>query len=396
MSKITQYSRISHHTITGSMSATFSVPLSEDFTDGTWNVRDLSLSEIGVNEDSKKAYIRINDEVKEIQLAGGTSSSEPLSTVLAAGNTTGLNNIIVNSPYKIKTEDTGYIQFGDGTIGGTNSIVISNGNNGVTTPIANLTVSGTDAYISANATDIVSTNIDSMAVDPSGVGFGTGFRSYRLGTGQSSQTFIPTQIDMSVTDNVLNNTIFTQVDDGFSLSATDGTNTATSEINKSFLNLTYTDSIFSNLIEITDNKVNISTFDGVVETSILIGTNYKIVTTIKDLSVVKSADLVQTINNTTTTLLTSIGAFISSAIYFKAYVTAVDTTLTNVYGAELFGVFKNNVGVITQISTTDKVEKTSFITATSDIDTDGTNIRVRVTGELLTTINWEVRVEYNT
>ena len=77
MSKITQYSRLSHHTLSGSASATFSVPPSEDFTDGTWNVNgtELALSEIGINEDSKKAYIRINDEIKEIQFTGATGGS---------------------------------------------------------------------------------------------------------------------------------------------------------------------------------------------------------------------------------------------------------------------------------------------------------------------------------
>jgi hypothetical protein len=78
MAKITQYSRISHHTITGSASAVYTIPASEDFTDGTWKVTDLALSEIGINEDAKTAYIRINDEIKEFgwygSSGGGTGS----------------------------------------------------------------------------------------------------------------------------------------------------------------------------------------------------------------------------------------------------------------------------------------------------------------------------------
>ena len=77
MAKITQYSRISHHTITGTSSnyATFSVPSSEDFTDGTWTVTDLAISEIGINEYDYKAYIRINDTIKEFAWSGSTSST---------------------------------------------------------------------------------------------------------------------------------------------------------------------------------------------------------------------------------------------------------------------------------------------------------------------------------
>ena len=103
MSKITQYSRLSHHTLSGSASATFSVPPSEDFTDGTWNVNgtELALSEIGVNEDSKKAYIRINDEIKEIQFTGVTASASSLEDTLVVGNTTGANNIIVDNSSEI-------------------------------------------------------------------------------------------------------------------------------------------------------------------------------------------------------------------------------------------------------------------------------------------------------
>jgi len=70
MGLIKQYSRISHHTLsqanisTGDV-APFTVPLSEDFTDGTWTARDLALSEIGVVEDEKRVYIRINNEIRE-------------------------------------------------------------------------------------------------------------------------------------------------------------------------------------------------------------------------------------------------------------------------------------------------------------------------------------------
>lgn len=67
MSIISQYSRVSHHTVTYTGitgTTTFTVPSSEDFTDGSWDVYDLCRSEIGVDEDRKRAFIRIGNEVK--------------------------------------------------------------------------------------------------------------------------------------------------------------------------------------------------------------------------------------------------------------------------------------------------------------------------------------------
>lgn len=99
MAKITQQSRLSHHTIAGvgASGLTFSVPSSEDFTDGSWSIYDLALSEIGVNEYDKRVYIRIDDEIKELQLAGSTQSGETLSQTLVNGNTTGGNDIVISN-----------------------------------------------------------------------------------------------------------------------------------------------------------------------------------------------------------------------------------------------------------------------------------------------------------
>lgn len=83
MAKITQYSRISHHTIYGLTGGTFSVPSSEDFTDGTWTIYDLALSEIGVNETDKKAYMRVDDEIKEFAWVKGTASGATNSIITA-------------------------------------------------------------------------------------------------------------------------------------------------------------------------------------------------------------------------------------------------------------------------------------------------------------------------
>ena len=71
MSLITQYSRISHHTITPS-GTTFTVPSQEDFTSSTspWTTTDLALSEFGVNEADNKLYVRIGTHINEVFLNG--------------------------------------------------------------------------------------------------------------------------------------------------------------------------------------------------------------------------------------------------------------------------------------------------------------------------------------
>jgi hypothetical protein len=69
-------------------------------------------------------------------------------------------------------------------------------------------------------------------------------------------------------------------------------------------------------------------------------------------------------------------------------------TITKTGGTWTDSVFKSVGGVVTQISTLDKSEKTDFATATTDIVISGTNIIIEVTGEAATTIKWVTRFNY--
>jgi hypothetical protein len=60
----TSYSRIKHHSITST--ASFSVPVSNNFTDGTWASTDLVTNEIGVNEANQSVWIRIGNDIYQI------------------------------------------------------------------------------------------------------------------------------------------------------------------------------------------------------------------------------------------------------------------------------------------------------------------------------------------
>jgi len=113
MGLVTQYSRLLHHTITGASGSTFSVPASEDFTDGSWTVYDLNLSEIGVNETDEKAYIRIGSGIKEFQFTGGTGGGQSLSQVLAVGDFAGTYSIRMGSGKIISTNNISSLTLSD-------------------------------------------------------------------------------------------------------------------------------------------------------------------------------------------------------------------------------------------------------------------------------------------
>lgn len=94
------YSRFEFHTLSGLPGATFSVPTQEDFTlsgTGSWTINDLCLSEIGVNEDDEKAYIRIAGNIKEFQFVGTGSNAGSLEQTLAIGNDSGTYSIMMGT-----------------------------------------------------------------------------------------------------------------------------------------------------------------------------------------------------------------------------------------------------------------------------------------------------------
>jgi hypothetical protein len=306
MSKIVQYSRISHHTIGGTASSglTFSTPLSEDFTDGSWTNFDLALSEIGVNEQDKRVYIRIDDEIKELQLAGSTFSGDTLAQVLSNGNTTDGENIIMNA----------------------SSVLLSG--------------SGETLTLFSD------TNIYSIK--------------------QSSPGGPLQSVDIGTSDSV-------------SILSTDSSNYS-SEIKVA------TNSVYLKSLDIPTNDFYTLKVekDGIKHTSDVM--NEPVV---YSLGFIGTANATPDITNTI-----DVSGFSGSVITVDGIVTAQGTLTGKGYGAKLFATFKYYGGTLSQISTTDKAEKTDFATATSNITTSGTNIIVQVTGEAATNINWWTRINY--
>jgi hypothetical protein len=109
--------------------------------------------------------------------------------------------------------------------------------------------------------------------------------------------------------------------------------------------------------------------------------------TVDNLPLPSSAS-VQTTNGATTSIATlTMGTY--SVYSVEAVVSGHDSTNDLAYGSQLFAVFTKNGSTVTQISTTDTYEKSSFTTATSHIYLDG-DIDIVVIGESSKTINWVV------
>jgi hypothetical protein len=100
MGIISQYSRVSHHTLTQtnvSPQVDFTVPISEDFTDGSWTATDLALSEFGIKEDTKELFIRIGDEIKQVGLDAAPGSPYNSIQFNSAGSFAGSSNMLYDN-----------------------------------------------------------------------------------------------------------------------------------------------------------------------------------------------------------------------------------------------------------------------------------------------------------
>lgn len=505
MAKITQYSRISHHTIAGSASAglTFSVPAQEDFTDGSWTPYDLALSEIGVNEQDERVFIRIDDIIKEfafigasgVGFTGGSGScisdfytqnifacdgqlinlqaadtietfvdntsdgtqfliSAGYSTVLLRANNnpqTYTNQVSlgssIGSAVEISSTDTSTNESGQINVLSDN-IKLRIQDIGVL-DATEISLSLTSSYWEQadgtnyrNAIDFNTTDMLFKAEDISNIKYGelqlthtvTYFSHYNNGLlsyiqAQDNTIDIQTQGGGALNQismDTPNSIITVGSTDGFTVSSlttrptrvvmtsadisTTLTNTITAETSKITL-ISEDTSLITQPSKVEINPTQIDIFApsnctiGGSTNKISIGNQqiifedfaggvvYDGLLTNGEPNVYKQGEINTT--NNTPTLLSSIGFGITnSVITIEAVVNGWGATNSKAYGAKLFGTFKNAGGTVTQLSTTDKSEKTDFSTATSDFNISGTDINVRVTGEASTDINWVSRFNY--
>ena len=430
-------------TIKGSASAglTFSIPAQEDFTDGSWTPYDLALSEIGVNEEDKKVYIRINDEIKEFGLYGSGSTlgvTPSWGQVLSVGNTSDGNDIIMNSASQI--------------LSGTGEILTAFSDTGIdissddTFYQQNLTFNPLSGTLYMSTTENVSGDFAQFAAD-----IQTQFISMETFTSPNISkvelTSSAPDAKMFITDAVVYSEISLQPNlntwnqsigatytavismtpfSGILIDCQDQTSGfAQAQVQiepNNFISLGHYNaagdltcellqagqfsvqtndsgsSNWSNIISSGSQSIQLKQSDGV-------GGNFHELKVEKDglkhnwnggvRPVVYSLEAIQTLNATPTTMFAlDVTGFSGSVITMDGIVSAYGATNSKAYGAKLFATFKYFSGTLAQISTTDKSEKTDFTTATSDFTTSGTDIIIEVTGEASTDINWITRFNY--
>lgn len=390
MAKITQYSRLTHHTITGSASATFSVPPQEDFTAGDWSILDLAISEIGVNEDAEKAFIRTGGTIKEIKFVGATAGTETLATTLLIGNNTGASDIIIDSNQVIRnpsslTPDDAIISLGDTarpneirlksedlSTGQLAQIVMDNNATG---GVVNITTSDPSTTI---------TGLLNIGSDP------TTAVLYSLDDGVGSSIIIQTELV----------NLFSAPAPALTTIVSDGVSTSISTLRNGISDHTCDDGIEKTQIVVAPKLFEVRQFD---IATLSLRTELKVEDDNISLETLNSLDPVsiQQIRNLRTTTQTTDATpttvftipFLAGASNINCKVKCSDAAITQGYAANLFAGFIFDGTTVTQLSTTDKVEKTTLVGATSDISFTGTDLIISVTGLAATTISWIINLE---
>lgn len=361
------YTRLSHHTITGG--GTFSVPSTEDFTvPGNWDQYDLALSEIGVDELGQRVYIRMGATISEFSM-GGSASSETLAQTLVLGNITGGTDIVMTSGDEISSS------LGDSTLNlDTSADITSTGKIALISPI-NIVLQSTTTKLNIQPNKI----------------------KFDYGSG-NEYTFpvIDGQLDQyMITDGVGQLSWATASPGGETLAQTLvlGNDTGGTDI---IMGTGSTINSFDNTaqVQLLSGQVNI--YNTGSSDAIVVGTN-SVTVSYTDFALIGQTRTQDSNTSTSDATVTTIDTYDFSTqdktYVFKAYVRGIQTDGSNGYYGELMSIIRNDGGTLNQISTVDVTEKTDFTTTTSTIDFSGNDVRVRVTGEAATNINWWCKYE---
>ena len=119
-----QSARVKHHTVT--TTGSFTVPASEDFTDGSWDKWDLAKSEIGVNTADVEAFMRITGTIREFAMVH--NSPEVIQVAVtdeSTALTTGSAKLKFRMPFKMELTEVRASLNGAGSTSGTTTIDIN-------------------------------------------------------------------------------------------------------------------------------------------------------------------------------------------------------------------------------------------------------------------------------
>ena len=257
------------------------------------------------------------------------------------------------------------------------------------------------------AIDSTTTNYtDVFSIDPSYVGgLGTGLKSTNNTTGEYIQySHGPTLYRIFADDTIPTfQTLYQQKNTDINITATNQSTNFGQDISISpiLTRFTNTDTNTAQFTRIDQTPLDItltSDLGGVSSTILSEYDKITLETSKPDINPI----LVQAVRyyaytaTTTNAVATTIFQFPTTTtkiFNLKCKVKGLKSNYTSGYVGDLFAGFRNNAGTLSQIGTTDKIQKSDFTTATSSISVSGTNIIVQVTGEAATTINWTIQIE---
>lgn len=415
----TQYSRplVKRSGITGTMPT---IPASLDIN--TFLNTDIIEGEMFYNIPDNKLYISDGSAINVIATTPGTGGFG-LAATLLNGNTTSGNNIVMsNGDFITSASGSAELQLNNANVilksftgsasaefsaASASAIGMSYTNSGVNyaSVYANTSSSSLAYTDSINKFNSVSLGLDSLLITMSDSSLMTSdtqmsftstgmtafaatnmsFKSGTIGlTGVNELNLSSLAIGMTATGSfnvsVFNQQFIDMNDTEFDMVSSDTSYTSKVQLGQGggiCVNLNNT-----NLISGTATSLKI-TYDGIQHTK-------------HNITEPLVYDLVAgvTTNTTQTTIYTIDLGFTGACVAVDGIVTGSGTGTTGGYGATLFAAFKNTAGVVAQLGTTDKSEKTNYSTATSNISVTGTNVVLTVTGEASTTITWVARLNY--
>jgi hypothetical protein len=378
-------------------------------TDGTKSAQIMGNGN-SISNGTTNAFIFGDNNTIELDLSNTGSTATTLSNIFLLGN-----NVVASSGNTLYTDNI-YMSSGS-TINGfpisgvtnpTLSQVLTNGNTTGTNDIVISTTQKIDSYggLSSIEMDKVGTEgvfaiATNVTGDYSKLTLNQSSADATIEAANISGEFSLIQITPSYIQNVVSDSLNYQgtveMEYNSGINSLNTTLQTTSLTGSSFgeIKLTTDLTLDETTILILNESGNLITFNkgNGLNTISIIGE----LITIGDFPSVYKA--IQT--RTTQTLnATPVNAFVFTNVgdgskSFKVRVIGTKNDNTKSYYGELTGFYNVQLTIPTQVSTVDLVEKSTFTTATSTLDISGSDIRVRLTGEAATTINWEVIIETN-
>lgn len=427
--------RIKRSTLTGVVPT---VPVSSDFTDGTWLNTDIRAGEFFYNIPDEKLWIGTNTVPLELTSSIGNT----LADVLANGNATGANDIIVDSGQVIKSSNGGAAISLDMS-GLAKNIFISTDGIGMEASIE-MTPSTFSINNSTGGISLASTYGIGMLSDVK-MTSGKSIKSLN-GGGQIDLDYFSSSGEVSITTDggaqsesylyLTPTTSYLVAGDGGSVGVGAGVNLNAATSNRIYIRGgatgvliegIYNSAGSGDIITFKDNFSSSITASNNVKPGILIGSQNSSINSATTNTVViggtgitatesntvyasklnivgdagnyywkHNTDLLQ-LNTATTSTAASISMSNDQTITIKCIVNGYCSSPNRNYGATLMASFLKYGGTIYQTGTTDIVAKDGFGDGTTaTIDTDGTSVRVRLTNGGGLTTKFVVAYEYLT